>query len=132
MSGRKLMDEIEGLKMYMEVAEKNRLNIMNPPEKTPQLFEKLLPYAVALSIETKWSRQFESILEKAIQNNEYNPTWYSGRGLTNISYLSSDLGSGFSSSISSSSTSPQSSGSSGSGGGGSSGGGGGGGGGGGW
>ena len=131
-SGRKRMDEIEGLKMYMEVAEKNRLNILNPPEMTPQLFEKLLPYAVALNIENKWGNQFERVIAKAIENNEYHPTWYAGRGLTNVSYLSSDLGSSFSSSISSASTSPQSSSSSGSGGGGSSGGGGGGGGGGGW
>src|SRR5690606_20154246 len=38
--GRKRMDEIEGLKMYLEVAEKHRFDKLNPPEMTPQLFEK--------------------------------------------------------------------------------------------
>lgn len=133
-TGRKRMDEIEGLKMFMEVAEKHRLNSLNAPDLTPQLFEKLLPYAIALNVENQWGEKFDSILEKAIQNNEYNPTWYRGSAgsVFRANTFASTLGSNFSSSISSASTSPQSSGSSGSGGGGSSGGGGGGGGGGGW
>ncbi len=132
--GRKRMDEIEGLKMFMEVAEKHRLNMLNPPEMTPQLFERLLPYAIALNVENEWGKQFNSILEEAIQNNEYEPRWYRGGTGTvfQAHLLASTLGSSFSSSISSSSVSPQSSSSSGSGGGGFSGGGGGGGGGGGW
>lgn len=132
--GRKRMDEIEGLKMYLEVAEKHRLDKLNPPEMTPQLFEKLLPFAIALNVENKWGEQFDDILEKAIHNNEYNPTWYSGSaGDTFRAHaFASALGTNFSSAISSASVSPQSSSSSGSGGGGFSGGGGGGGGGGGW
>lgn len=131
--GRQRMDEIEGLKLFMEVAEKDRLNILNPPDKTPQLFEKLLPYAIALDVENKWSRQFESIVGRAMENNEYRPTWYVGDGLSTfrVHAITSSLGSSFSSAISSSSTPPSSS-SSGSSGGGFSGGGGGGGGGGGW
>lgn len=132
--GRQRMDEIEGLKMYMEVAEKDRFNMLNPPDMTPQLFEKLLPYAIALDVENHWGKKFDDIIKKAMAANEYQPGWYSGnkRNLLMVGALSSDLGSNFSSAISSASISPQSSGSSGSGGGGSSGGGGGGGGGGGW
>ena len=131
--GRKRMDEIEGLRMFMEVAEKNRLNMLNPPDKTPQLFEKLLPYAIALNVENAWGKQFDSIIAKAIENNEYRPTWYVGNttSMFQINQLTSNLGSSLSSAVSSTSTPPSSS-SSGSGGGGSSGGGGGGGGGGGW
>ncbi|HEU5290132.1 MAG TPA: DUF2207 domain-containing protein [Cyclobacteriaceae bacterium] len=128
--GRKRMDEIEGLKMFMEVAEKNRLNMLNPPEKTPQLFEQLLPFAIALDVENAWSKQFDEIISKAIQNNEYSPRWYTGTTF-HTSDISTSLASSFSSSIDSTSTPPSSS-DSGSGGGGSSGGGGGGGGGGGW
>lgn len=131
--GRKRMDEIEGLRMFMEVAEKNRLNMLNPPDKTPQLFEQLLPYAIALNVENAWGKQFDSILAKAIENNEYKPTWYVGNpgSMFRVNHLTSNLGSSMSSAVSSTSTPPSSS-SSGSGGGGSSGGGGGGGGGGGW
>lgn len=131
--GRRRMDEIEGLKLFMEVADKDRLNMLNPPDKTPQLFEKLLPYAIALDVENKWSKQFESVIAQAIQNNEYHPTWYVGDSSSafRVNAITSSLGSSFSSAVSSSSTPPSSS-SSGSGGGGSSGGGGGGGGGGGW
>lgn len=131
--GRRRMDEMEGLKLYMQVAEKNRFNALNPPEMTPKLFEKLLPYAIALDIELEWANQFNDIIANAIAKKEYNPTWYSGPSdsMFEVSKISSSLGSSLSSSISSGST-PPSSDSSGSGGGGSSGGGGGGGGGGGW
>lgn len=133
-AGRKRMDEIEGLKMYLEVAEKHRFDKLNPPEMTPQLFEQLLPYAIALNVENKWGEQFDSILEKAIQNNDYNPDWYRGGSgdIFRAHVFASTLGNNFSSAISSASVSPQSSSSSGSSGGGFSGGGGGGGGGGGW
>ncbi len=133
-SGRKRMDEIEGLKMYLEVAEKHRFDKLNSPEMTPQLFEKLLPFAIALNVENKWGEKFDDMLEKAIQNNEYNPQWYRGASgeIFRANAFASMLGTSFSSAISSASVSPQSSSSSGSGGGGFSGGGGGGGGGGGW
>lgn len=46
-SGRELMDEIDGFKMYLGVAEKDYLQWSAPPERTPELFEKYLPYAFA-------------------------------------------------------------------------------------
>ncbi len=128
--GRRVMDKLEGLKMYLAVAEKDRLNLLNPPEKTPELFEKLLPWALALEVEQEWSEQFSDILAQATREGEYSPSWYSGHHHFSTTSLASSLGSSLAASISSSSTAPGSS--SGSGGGGSSGGGGGGGGGGGW
>ena len=65
LTGRKVMDQIEGFKMYLSVAEKDRLNLLNPPEKTPELFEKYLPYALALDVENEWSEQFAEILARA-------------------------------------------------------------------
>ncbi|MGA1842248.1 MAG: DUF2207 domain-containing protein [bacterium] len=131
--GRKVMDQIEGFKLYLSVAEKERLDMMNPPDKTPALFEKYLPYALALDVENQWSEQFSDVLAKAGEGKDgYSPAWYSGGSWERMGYsgLASNLGSSFSDAVSSSSTAPGSS--SGSGGGGSSGGGGGGGGGGGW
>ena len=133
LSGRKIMDQIEGFKVYLSVAEQERLNLLNPPEKTPALFEKYLPYALALDVENAWSEQFAEVLAKAgTETQPYSPVWYSGSSWDGFhtSRFTDSLGSSFAGAISSSSSPPGSS--SGSGGGGSSGGGGGGGGGSGW
>jgi uncharacterized membrane protein len=131
--GRRMMDHIEGFKMYLETAEEERLNMMTAPDKTPELYEKFLPYALALDVEVAWTEKFADVLARSSQGDTtYSPAWYSGTSFSQFSTtgFSSNLGSSLSNAISSSSRAPGSS--SGSGGGGSSGGGGGGGGGGGW
>ncbi len=131
--GRRTMDEIEGFRRYLEVAEENRLNVLNPPERTPELFERYLPYALALGVDQQWSDKFAGVLARAAREPEgYRPRWYRGSSWRGASAprFASALGSSLTSAISSSSVAPGSS--SGVGGGGSSGGGGGGGGGGGW
>jgi uncharacterized membrane protein YgcG len=133
LSGRKVMDQIEGFKLYLSVAEKERLNLLNPPEKTPELFEKYLPYALALDVENAWSEQFAEVLARAgTEDQPYTPVWYSGSSWDGFhtSRFADSLGNSFAGAISSSSTAPGSS--AGSDGGGFSGGGGGGGGGSGW
>jgi uncharacterized membrane protein len=134
-TGRKLMDKIEGFRMYMATAEEDRLNTLNPPRQTPELFEKYLPYALALGVDQAWSERFAATLAGASirdPDGAYRPTWYRGSNWSSFdpSSFSSDLGSSLSSAVARSSVAPGSS--SGGGGGGSSGGGGGGGGGGGW
>ncbi len=135
-AGRAIMDEIEGFKLYLSVAEQNRLNALNPPNRTPELFEKYLPYALALGVENEWSEQFADVLEAAAaaqtQGGAYRPSWYSGRNWDRFETRSfaSSINSSLANTVASSSSAPGSS--SGSGGGGSSGGGGGGGGGSGW
>ncbi|MDH3738450.1 MAG: DUF2207 domain-containing protein, partial [Alphaproteobacteria bacterium] len=134
--GRRTMDGIEGFKDYLSIAEKDRMNLLNPPDRTPELFERYLPYALALGVEQQWAEQFSDVLahasaEPGTSGRHYAPRWYSGTGLGDgFSGIASTLGSGFTSAVSSASTAPGSS--SGASGGGSSGGGGGGGGGGGW
>ena len=125
--GQKLRDQILGFKKYLSVAEADRLGLENPPERTPQLFEKFLPYALALGVEQAWSEQFADVLATASHDLDSGT---SATGLVLPLAVASSFTSSFSSAISSASTAPGSS--SGSGGGGSSGGGGGGGGGGGW
>lgn len=132
--GRELMDKIEGFKLYLSTAEQHRLDIMHPPEMTPELFEEYLPYAIALGVENQWSQRFANHLRSAGTDNSssgYHPDWYSG-GRFNLSSSSngfSNISSGMASTISAAAIPPSSSSS---GGGGFSGGGGGGGGGGGW
>ncbi|KQR32307.1 hypothetical protein ASF91_12155 [Rhizobium sp. Leaf155] len=131
--GRQLMDAIEGLRLYLTVAEKDRMNMQGAPQMSPQHFETLLPYAVALGVEKPWSKAFKTWLAAASAGAAaYAPTWYNG----NYNSFGDRIG-GFSSSMASTIAStipapPSSSSSSFSGGGGSSGSGGGGGGGGGW
>ncbi|MCA1297852.1 DUF2207 domain-containing protein [Stappia indica] len=134
--GRKVLDEIEGLKMYLNVAEKDRLNMAGAPAMSPSHFETLLPYAVALGVEKPWATAFQTWLASAAgaaQAAHYSPHFYSGSDFDSSDItgtLGSTLGD-MSGSFSSSLPAPKSS-SSGSSGGGFSGGGGGGGGGGGW
>ena len=131
--GRKLLDEIVGFRDYLEVAEKYEMELRNPPEKTPQLFEKYLPFALALGVDQSWAEKFSTVLENAQQpdGKSYSPTWYNGSwSNANLSRATSSLTGSLNTAVTQSVTPPGSS--SGGGGGGFSGGGGGGGGGGGW
>lgn len=67
--GAQTQKQVLGLKLYLNVAEKDRLEFHNAPEKTPERFEKLLPYAIALGVEKGWAKQFEGIYNQP-------PSWY--------------------------------------------------------
>ena len=130
--GRKLLDEIIGFQDYLEIAEKLEMELRNPPEKTPQLFEKYLPYALALGVDQRWAEKFADVLKNAQMGDgsPYQPTWYGGSwDRFNVSATTSALSHSLNSAVTHSVSPP---GSSSGGGGGFSGGGGGGGGGGGW
>lgn len=129
--GRRMLDEIAGLALYLGVAEREELANMPGPDRPPQLdaprYERLLPYAVALDVEDAWTKKFTlAVGAAAAAAVTAGIAWYRGGGIDNLGSLSKAVGSSLSSQIASSSTPPGSS--SGGGGGGSSGGGGGGGG----
>ncbi|MEJ2128927.1 MAG: DUF2207 domain-containing protein [Woeseiaceae bacterium] len=131
--GRKLLDEVLGFKDYLEIAEKHEMELRNPPQKTPQLFEKYLPYALALGVDQSWAEKFAAVIGNAQMpdGQPYSPAWYSGSwNSRSLGRTTSSLTSSLSTAVTQSVTPPGSS--SGGGGGGFSGGGGGGGGGGGW
>lgn len=131
--GRRILDHIEGFKWFLEVTEKDRMSFHNPPDRTPELFEKFLPYALALGVEHKWAEQFSEVFKQMeSQGMVYHPIWYIGTGFnpSNPAAFGDSFGSSLNHAIAASSSKPGSS--SGFGGGGGSGGGGGGGGGGGW
>ncbi|MEO7239898.1 MAG: DUF2207 domain-containing protein [Sphingomicrobium sp.] len=130
--GRAVLDRIAGFRQYLSIAEGERLDRMTPPEDTPALFERFLPYAIALGVENRWADRFSGVLAAAAAQGQSGFAWYSGSSSpwSDTSGFVDSVGSSLTSTISSASTAPGSS--SGSGGGGSSGGGGGGGGGGGW
>jgi uncharacterized membrane protein YgcG len=137
-TGVEMLEHLRGLEVYMKMAEKDRIKMLQSPEGVRQfgdpskhgtqvkLFETLLPYAMLFGIEKQWAKQFESLYAKP-------PDWYQGNvSAFHAGYLANSLTS-FGTATSTTFSAPSSSGSSGySGGGGFSGGGGGGGGGGGW
>ena len=125
---------LKGLKEYIDAAEDERIKFHNAPAKSPEVFEKLLPFAMIFGLEKEWAKEFEGVYTTP-------PSWYTDTyGVSNFSHSFTALS--FTTDISSFSTQASyaltsapagsSGGSSGSSGGGSSGGGGGGGGGGSW
>jgi len=81
MQGRKIMDQIDGLKLYIETAEKERLNMAGAPPMTISRFERMLPYAIALGVEKPWSNHFEAELARNAVSDAsgvYAPGWYHG------------------------------------------------------
>jgi hypothetical protein len=76
------MDEIEGTLRYLTVAEAERLRFHGGAGPTPAEFEALLPYAVALDVDTAWAERFAGVLAAAAAARgeaEYHPSWYRGQ-----------------------------------------------------
>jgi len=67
--GNEARQYILGLKLYLSMAEKDRLKFTDAPEANPQRFEKLLPYAMVLGVENEWAQQFNGIYNQP-------PVWY--------------------------------------------------------
>ena len=120
--GNEILGKIIGFKIFLETAEKQKLEAM--VTENPTYFYDILPYTYVLGVSDKWIKKFETISLQA-------PNWYDG----SLSFSSASFGSFINSTMASASramsSSPSSS-SGGSSGGGSSGGGSGGGGGGSW
>jgi len=127
-AGAEARDHLEGLELYIRLAEADRLRMLQSPtgaEKqgdVVKVYEKLLPYAVLFSLEKEWAEELGKYYVDAA------PDYYAGSSAFNAAVFASSVGSFSSTAASSFSGSSSSSSSGGSGGGGSSGGGGGGGG----
>ncbi len=79
--GAQISSEIDGFKLYLETAEKDRINTANPlgdraPMMTVDLYERFMPYAVALGAEKPWTKQFETTLPLEAKN--YEPSYAHG------------------------------------------------------
>jgi hypothetical protein len=70
-AGETLKEEIEGLRLYIDTAEKDRITYLNAPERSPQFFEKLLPYAMVLGATAIWAKLYEDLYKQP-------PSWYDG------------------------------------------------------
>ncbi|MFC5929002.1 DUF2207 domain-containing protein [Cryobacterium melibiosiphilum] len=145
-TGAELRDYLKGLKLYIALAEVDRLRVLQSPEgalRSPgrprpgfdggsdpsrvlKLYERVLPYAVLFGQEKEWS----SVLGEYYQGAETQPDWYVGSGSFNALYFAAGIGAfsatttaAWSGSAASSSSSGMSGGSAGGGGGGGGGGG---------
>ncbi len=120
-NGARALERVLGFEEFLRRVESDRLKVV----KTPEMFERFLPFAMAFGVERKWAKAFQGILREA-------PRWYVGGNVgsfdaghftSRMSDLSSRAGSAMSSSPRSSGGSGFSGGSSGGGGGGGGGGG---------
>lgn len=88
--GRQIQDQIAGLKLYISMAEEQRLNLMNPPEKNLAHYEALLPYAVALGLQNRWAEKFSAVFvaeQAADKTTRDLPfSWYQGDVITSQSF----------------------------------------------
>lgn len=76
--GQKLMDEIDGFRMFLKTADEYRMNIMNRPDAN-LLLEKFLPYAIALDCELEWVEKFGNAIAPSLElQNQglYTPSKY--------------------------------------------------------
>ena len=70
--GRSVMDQIEGFKEYLEIAEGGRVEMSNPAQAS-QVFCDYLPYAYALGVQSKWIKLFkQKISDAALTQTMHN------------------------------------------------------------
>ncbi len=78
----RLRSEIEGYRRYLTVAEEDQLNFKSREMGDAiELFEKHLPFAMALDAEDVWTGRLEAFLsampvKQGEDANQYNPSWY--------------------------------------------------------
>ena len=91
-----------GLKMYIGVAEAERLQMLQSPEgaekvkvdasdekQLVKLYERVLPYAVLFGQEKEWSKQLGQYYEQVGEQ----PDWYSGQGVFNAAAFAAGMNS---------------------------------------
>ncbi len=90
--GARVLEKALGFEEFLTRVESDRIQRV---AKTPQLFEKFLPFAMALGVEQNWTRAFEGIYTQP-------PDWYQGASVpdfrprsfvSNLSQMSAAAGS---------------------------------------
>jgi uncharacterized membrane protein YgcG len=69
--GARTLEKILGFEEFLTRVESDRFQRV---VKTPQMFERFLPFAMALGVEQNWVRAFDGIYTQP-------PAWYQGTGL---------------------------------------------------
>ncbi|MGQ0666982.1 MAG: DUF2207 domain-containing protein [Nitrospiraceae bacterium] len=72
--GARALEKVLGFEEFLTRVESDRFQRV---VKTPQLFEKFLPFAMALGVEQNWARAFEGIYTQP-------PAWYQGSNIADF------------------------------------------------
>ncbi len=96
-SGAEALEKILGFEDFLNHVEADRFNRMI---KTPEMFEKFLPFAMALGVEKNWSKAFQNIYTQPpqwYQGGSYGPGFYPYLLANNLNAMSVQTGSALSS-----------------------------------
>ena len=67
-AGARMLEKVRGFEEFLRRVESDRFERV---VRTPEMFERFLPYAMAFGVEAKWARAFRNIYTQP-------PTWYVG------------------------------------------------------
>lgn len=108
--GKQCKTDLDGFKMFLAATESERLKVIGtPPDKTPELYETYLPYAVAFGVEQAWSKRFAPLFENLERaGTPYVFVWYRGNLWSHGGFrpFASSFRSSFNTAISSSTYAP--------------------------
>jgi uncharacterized membrane protein YgcG len=96
-SGTRTLEGVLGFEDFLAHVESDRFNRMI---KTPEMFEKFLPFAMALGVEKNWSKAFQNIYTQPpgwYQGGGYGPQSYPYGFVNNLNAMSSQAGTVFAS-----------------------------------
>jgi uncharacterized membrane protein YgcG len=88
-TGARALEGILGFEDFLAHVESDRFNRMI---KTPQMFEKFLPFAMALGVEKNWSKAFQGIYTQPpdwYQGGAFGPNFYPYMFANNLNSMSS-------------------------------------------
>jgi uncharacterized membrane protein YgcG len=91
-SGARALEGVLGFEDFLGHVEADRFN---RTIKTPEMFEKFLPFAMALGVEKNWSKAFQGIYTQPpqwYQGGNFGPSFYPYMFVNNLNTLSSQAG----------------------------------------
>jgi uncharacterized membrane protein len=91
--GARALEGVLGFEDFLVHVESDRFNKMI---KTPEMFEKFLPFAMALGVEKNWSKAFQGILREPpewYRGSSYGPNFYPIYFVNDLNYMSTQASS---------------------------------------
>jgi uncharacterized membrane protein YgcG len=90
--GTRALENLLGFEDFLVHVDADRFNRM---VKTPEMFEKFLPFAMALGVEKNWSKAFQDIVKQPpdwYRGSSYGPNFYPMTFANDMGYMSSMAG----------------------------------------